>query len=75
MAECNVVEQNEVPMNLTHIADMRNNRQSEFARQQTYGEEFGNAGQARTVCLYKVDSTGLYEILEGHTIGQMFSER
>jgi hypothetical protein len=47
-----VIEQNQMLVNLSHVTHVRNDPQAELSRQQAYCEELGNSRNPRTVHLY-----------------------
>ena len=75
VAQGDVVEQHQVLMDLAHVADVRHDRQSEFARHQAHGEEFGDAGETRAIGLDEMDGAGVHVVLEQDAIGHVFTER
>ena len=44
LAKCNMVEQDHVLMNLAHVADVRYQREAEFAGEKTNRDKFRNSG-------------------------------
>ena len=75
MPQGDVVEQHEMLMDLAHIPDMRDDRQPGLARQQTDGNEFADAADARAIDLDKVGGFELDVVLEDDPIGDMLSDR
>ena len=63
-----VVEQNQVLMDLSHIADMRDHRNIKDPGQKTDGQELAYSRDARAVDLDKRESPRLQEILEQDAI-------
>src|SRR5438132_7023790 len=61
-------------MDLAHIPDMRHHRQTELARQKAHCKKLGDARHASAIHLYKVNSTGLHEVLKHNSIGNVFTE-
>src|SRR5919108_3220901 len=57
VAHRNMVEEHQMLMNLTHIPDVRDNRQPELARQQAHRKELGNTRDARAIDLRKVHAS------------------
>src|SRR5579885_2278971 len=75
MPKSDVVEQHQVLMNLTHIANVRHNRQPELARKQADREELADSRHPRAIHLHKMHRVFAYEVLEQHSIGNVFAER
>lgn len=50
-AECDMIDQHQVLVNLPHVAHMRHDFQPELSCQQTHGQEFTDAANARAVNL------------------------
>ena len=59
-----VIEQNEMLVDLTHVPDVWHYRQPELSRQQADGEELRNPGDPGAIYLHEVDRARLHEILE-----------
>ena len=70
-----MIEKHQMLMNLAHVADMGNNRQPEFLREQSDRQEFTHARQARAVRLDEMNRAGFDEVLEHHPIRHMFTQR
>src|SRR6201996_1428326 len=68
-----VQEQDQVLMDLSHVSDVRHNGQAEFFRQQADRDELAHSSQARTVSLHIVHGVRLEEVLEDHTVGNVFT--
>ena len=68
-----VVEQNQVLMDLSHIADMRDHRNIKDPGQKTDGQELADSRDARAVDLDKRECPRLQEILEQDTIRNMLA--
>src|SRR5208282_6611733 len=54
MPDRDVIEQNEVLVNLPHVADVRHHRQSEFPREQAHRDELGNPREPRAIRLHEM---------------------
>ena len=72
--EHDVIKEHQVLMNLTHVSHVGNYRQPEFAREQAYGDEFGNSGNASAIDLHEVHRTGLHHVLEHDAVGNMLTK-
>src|SRR5579883_814767 len=75
MPHGNVVEQDQVLMDLPHIADMRHHRETVFTGKQAGGDELRYAGKPGAVGLHKMDGFGFDKVLEEHKIGHVLAER
>lgn len=64
VAKRNVVEQDQVLMDLPHVADVGYYRKAKFAGEQADGDKFRNSGKARAIGLNDMDCTRLHEIVE-----------
>jgi hypothetical protein len=69
----NAVEQDQVLVDLAHIADMRNYRQSKLSRQQANRKKLRNAGDSGAINLYKMRGACLHEVLEHNAIWNVFA--
>jgi hypothetical protein len=69
----NPVEQNQVLMHLSHIADMGDYRKVEDLCQQTHGQKLAHPRHPGAVDLYEVNCPRLHEVLEQDTIRDMLS--
>ena len=68
MANCDVVEQDQMLMDLPHVADMWNHRQVVFPRHQADCQELADARDTRAVHLDEVDGSGFHVVLEHHPV-------
>ena len=75
MAECDVVEQNEMLMKLAHVADVRHHGHAKFAAKQADGEKFAHARDAHGVHLNEPRALGLQIVFENDAIRNMFAKR
>ncbi len=73
MVERHVVKKNQVLVNLAHVADVRNNGQAEFLCQQADRQKFADSRQPGAIRLYKMDRSGVDEILKQDTVWNMFA--
>jgi hypothetical protein len=64
MAKRNVIEQDEMLMDLAHVADVGYDRETEFAGKQTHSDKFGNSGKAGAIRLNDMHCSSLHEIVE-----------
>jgi hypothetical protein len=69
----NAVEQDQVLVDLAHIADMRNYRQSELSRQQANRKKLRNAGDSGAINRYKMHGACLHKVLEHYAIWNVFA--
>ncbi len=75
VSDGNVVEQHQMLVQLSHVADMRRHRQAKFSCQQAHGEKFADSAQAGAVGLNKTQGAGLHEVLKQNAIGNVFPGR
>ena len=75
MAHRNVVHQNQMLMDLAHVADVGNDRDTKFARKQADREEFAYSAEAGAIRLEKANASGLKVVLEHHASGNVLSDR
>ena len=64
VAKCKVVKQDQVLMDLAHVADVGYHWEAEFAGEQTDGDKFRNPCQASAIRLNDMYCSGLHEIVE-----------
>src|SRR5580692_7010520 len=62
-------------MDLAHVSDVGDDRNTIFACQQTDCEEFPHSAEARAIRLEKANACGLKVILEHNAIGNVLSDR
>jgi len=74
VAKGDVVEQDQVLMDLAHVADVGYHGQAEFPGEQTDGDKFRNTGKAGAIGLNDMHGSGLHEIVEQNAIGDMLAE-
>ena len=75
VAECDVVEQNKVLMQLSHVANVRHNGNVKLARKQANGEKFAHARHSHGVHLNEPGAFHLQIIFEDNTVRDMFAKR
>ena len=73
MSKGDVIEQYQMLMDLPHVADVRNYRQTKLASQQTDRQKFRNACNARAIHLHEPHRASLHEILENNSIGDVLT--
>ena len=64
VAQGDVVEQNQVLMDLPHVANVRYHREAKFASEQADRDKFRNSGKACAIRLNDMYCAGLHEIVE-----------
>src|SRR5258705_6550509 len=74
VAECNVVEQDEVLVHLAHVAHVRDDRHTKLPTKQAYGDEFTDAGHTHRIHLDESCASGLQIILEHDAVWDVFPE-
>jgi hypothetical protein len=62
-------------MQLSHISNVRGNRQAKLSRKEADGQELADASQSGAISLNVVQSASLQEVLEYNTIRNMLSRR
>lgn len=72
--QTNVVEQDEVLMQLSHVADMGHDRDAELLAQQTHGDELTNPSDAHGIDLDESSALGLEVVFENNTVGHVLAE-
>ena len=70
MAKCDVVEQDQMLMDLSHVADVGYDREAEVAGEQTNADEFRNSRKAGAIRLNDMYCSGLHEVVEQDAIGK-----
>ena len=70
-----VIEQDQMLVDLAHVADVWHYWQSELPRQQTDSEELRNPGNPGAIHLDEVDCARLHEVLEHDAVGNVLAER
>ena len=74
MSEFNMIEQDQMLMELPHIAYMWYHRDTEFFRQEADGDEFTDPSHPDGIYLHESGRTGLQIVLEDDLVGYMFSQ-
>ena len=69
-----VIEQNQMLVNLSHVADVRNDSQAEFSRQKADREELRNSSNPRAVHLHDMNGFRLHEILEHDSVRNVLAQ-
>ena len=70
-----MIKQDQVLMDLPHIANMRHHRNTVFPRQQADCNELADATEPHTIGLQESRRVRLQIILENHLIGHMLADR
>src|ERR1700761_6734899 len=68
-----MIEENQMLMNLPHVADMRHNRQLELLGHQTNCKKLADACKARAICLDKVNTAIKEIVLEYKPVWDVFA--
>src|SRR5260370_41231186 len=75
VSQGDVIEQNQMLVNLSRVAHVRNDPQAELSRQQAYREELGNSRNPRTVRLYDLHRFRLHEVLKHDSVRNVLAQR
>lgn len=75
MPHRNVIEQNQVLVDLAHIANMWHYRQPKLPRHQADRKELRDSCNAGAIYLYKMNCACLHEILEQDAIWNVLAQR
>ena len=70
----NVIEQNQMLVNLSHVTDVRNHSQAELSRQQAHRKELGNPRHPRAVDLHDLHRLRLHEVLKHDSVGNVLAQ-
>ena len=71
----NVIEQNQMLVNLSHVPDVRNHSQPELSSQQAHRQELGNARNPGAVHLHDLYRLGMHEVLKHDSVGDVLAQR
>src|SRR5438046_5769878 len=68
VTERDVIEQNEVLVKLTHVTNVRNDRNAKFPAEQADGDKFAHSGDSHRVHLDESRAAGLQVVLENDSV-------
>ena len=70
-----LIEQNQMLVNLSHVTHMRNDRQPELSRQQAHREKLRNSRNPRAVHLHNLNRIRLHEVLKHDSVWNVLTQR
>jgi hypothetical protein len=75
VVKSNVIEQDQMLVQLAHVANVGNYRQAQLFRHQADSEKFAYTSEPGAICLYEMYASVMEEVLEKNAVRYVFARR